>query len=296
MIDLQIRFKAFEWLNEQVQVHGDVLPRAILSKGFEFDNERIPLVSPQGIFTPKIMALPLSITTAPKGPYDDSFTEDGFLQYRYRGIDPAHRDNVGLRKLYREQIPLIYFHGIIPGKYMAVWPVFIIDDDIENLTFKVAVDEPTSINLKNNLVKEDPTIRRSYITSAIKIRLHQRTFRERVLAAYQSQCSLCKLKHQELLDAAHIVPDSDPDGRPSVNNGIALCKLHHAAFDTFIIGISPDYKIEIRSDILKEIDGPMLKHGLIELHGSSIILPSQKVYWPDQILLDKRYQKFKRAG
>lgn len=40
-----------------------------------------------------------------------------------------HRDNVGLRKAYQNGIPLIYFQGIIPGKYMAVWPVYIAGDD-----------------------------------------------------------------------------------------------------------------------------------------------------------------------
>jgi hypothetical protein len=35
----------------------------------------------------------------------------------------------------------------------------------------------------------------------------------------------------ELLDAAHILPDGHPKGEPVVPNGLALCKLHHAAFD-----------------------------------------------------------------
>ena len=74
------------------------------------------------------MEYPLTITTAPEGPYDDAFGKDGYLLYRYRGTDPNHRDNVGLREAYRNRIPLIYFHGVIPGKYLAVWPVYIIFD------------------------------------------------------------------------------------------------------------------------------------------------------------------------
>lgn len=31
-------------------------------------------------------------------PYDDEFDPSGFLRYRYRGNDPAHRDNAGLRE------------------------------------------------------------------------------------------------------------------------------------------------------------------------------------------------------
>lgn len=47
-----------------------------------------------------------------------------------------------------------------------------------------------------------------------------------------------------MLDAAHIIPDPDPDGHPEVSNGLSLCKFHHAAFDRRIIGIRPDNVID----------------------------------------------------
>jgi putative restriction endonuclease len=294
-LDHKVRLAAFHWLSEQVNIHGDVLPRELLVKGFVFQDQRIPLVAPQGIFKPKILDLPLSITTAPKGPYDDNFNQEGFLSYKYRGIDPDHRDNVGLRKALNKEIPLIYFHGIVPGRYLAVWPVYIIADEPSNLTFTVALDESESIYKEPGQIREDLSARRAYITSTVRTRLHQRGFRERVLAAYRSQCAFCRLKHLELLDAAHIIPDTEPESMPTVNNGIALCKLHHAAFDSFILGINPDYVIEVRGDVLEEKDGPMLQHGLKDLHKSKIILPSSQNLWPNRELIDRRYQKFKEA-
>jgi len=88
-----IRLKAFDWLRKQVEIHGDVLPRQILADGFEFEGQRIPLISPQGIFKPRaFQKIPISITTTFSGPYNDSFDQDGLLQYRYRGTDPNHRD------------------------------------------------------------------------------------------------------------------------------------------------------------------------------------------------------------
>jgi putative restriction endonuclease len=97
-IDHQVRLAAFSWLTDQVRIDGDVLPREILAQGFEFEGQRVLLVGPQGIFKPKLIPqVPLSITTTPKGPYDDSFGSDGFLLYRYRGTNPQHRDNAGLR-------------------------------------------------------------------------------------------------------------------------------------------------------------------------------------------------------
>lgn len=90
-------------------MHGDVLPWTILSQGFLMNGQRIPLVSQQGIFRPKHLQYPLTIRTAPKGPYNDNFTENGFLLYKYRGFNHFHPDNVGLRAAMKSSTPLIYF-------------------------------------------------------------------------------------------------------------------------------------------------------------------------------------------
>ena len=300
--DLQVRIAAFNWLSEQVNSHGDVLPRKLLAKGFEFQDQRIPLVAPQGIFKPKILELPLSITTSPNSPYDDNyFAKDGFLHYRYRGTNPYHRDNVGLRKVFKLNRPLVYLHGLQPGKYLATYPVYIIEDDPNSLTFKVSVDEVVpafeySITDITRQISEVSDARHAHFTSTVKIRLQQRSFREKVLDAYRSQCAFCRLRHRELLDAAHIIPDNLPESDSTVNNGLSLCKLHHAAFDSFILGVTPDYVIQVRKDILEEEDGPVLQHGLKGLNNSSLILPTSRTQWPNRDALAWRYEKFTRIG
>ncbi len=91
-IDQRVRVAVFNWLDEQVGMYGDVLPRSILAQGLEFEGQHVPLVATTGIFKPKILRqMPLSITTTPEGPYEDSFGSDGLLLYRYRGTDPQHR-------------------------------------------------------------------------------------------------------------------------------------------------------------------------------------------------------------
>jgi putative restriction endonuclease len=109
---------------------------------------------------------------------------------------------------------------------------------------------------------------------------------------------MCHLRHRELLDAAHIIPDADQDrGDPVVSNGLSLCKIHHAAFDARVIGIDPDgYRIAVRQDILEEVDGPMLKHGIQELAGSQILLPKQRKHRPDLERLAARFEQFRSAG
>ncbi|HET9949841.1 MAG TPA: HNH endonuclease [Longimicrobiales bacterium] len=290
-----MRTAAFEWLEAQVAIHGDVLPWKLLSDGFEWQGRRVPLVSQQGIFKPAVLEVPLSIRTSPDGPYHDAFRRDGFLHYSYRGEDPHHRENSGLRFAMVERLPLVYFHRMVPGRYLATWPVFIVGDDPDTLSFTVAVDDAAHLSLRPDSVLEvgeGTAARRAYVTTLARRRLHQRAFRERVIAAYRHQCALCRLRHDELLDAAHIVPDSEPEGEPIVSNGLALCRLHHTAFDRFFIGVRPDYVIEVRPDLLVEADGPTLRHAIQGLHGQTITLPRSRNHRPSADLLHLRYSRF----
>jgi putative restriction endonuclease len=116
------------------------------------------------------------------------------------------------------------------------------------------------------------------------------------MVAYRNRCAICRLAHPELLDAAHILPDGHPRGDPIVPNGVALCKLHHAAFDRHILGIRPDCVIEIRRDILEEVDGPMLRHGLQEVAGAVLNVPRAEVSRPRPDLLEERYEMFRNVG
>jgi putative restriction endonuclease len=300
--DARVRAAAFEWLRGKVDHHGDVLEWADLARGFELDGKRVRLIGQQGIFKPAVLrVVPLSITTSTSGPYRDEF-HAGTLGYRYRGTDPNHRDNVGLREAMRLRLPLVYFLGIGKAKYLATWPVFVVNDEPAALTFRVQVDDAAHLGLtpeeiSNELVRDDTNeARRAYVTAQVRVRLHQRTFRERVLDAYRRQCAFCRLRHEELLDAAHIIPDRDPAGEPVVRNGLALCTLHHSAFDRHFVGLDPNFRIEVRADILREEDGPTLTHAIKGLHGTAIWLPRSARDRPDPGFVAKRYEEFRSAG
>jgi len=291
--DFAVRVAAFQFLESARAANGEVLPRTLLEAGFDLQGDRVPLVGPQGIFKPRVCRLPLSITTVAGGPYLDTFSADGLILYKYRGMDRLHRDNEGMRDAMRRRAPLAYFHGHVKGRYHAIWPVFIVGDSPESLTFTVAADDVAARPVRESEVAyEDPAIRRAYVTATVSRRLHQAAFRERVLDAYRESCALCRLRHRELLDASHIAPDTDPLGEPVVSNGLALCKLHHAAFDRYILTVDPDYRIRVRRDILEEIDGPMLKHGIQELDGQPIRTPSRAIHKPARNLLALRLERF----
>jgi len=270
--------------------------------GFITDEGRIPLIGPQGIFKPAAKELPLSITTVPiiegrPRPYEDEIGDDGLIRYRYRGRDPEHPDNVGLRMAMQRKIPLVYNYGLVPGRYQPEWPVYIVGNDPANLSFTVSVDDHYQ---EFPLVDPEPfnvaEPRRKYITYLTQRRLHQESFRQRVLRAYHEQCAICRLRHDELLEAAHILPDGHPRGEPTIPNGLSLCKLHHAAFDRHILGINPDYRVEVREDILREEDGPMLRHGLQGFQNTALHTPRKPELQPNRDFLAERYELFRKAG
>lgn len=299
--EFRLRLAVFEWLADERERSGEVFSRTRLAAGITVLGRHLHLIGPQGIFKPFGFDAPLSITTSPNSPYGDRFESETVLRYAYRGTDPRHPDNVALVRSMSNRIPLVYFHGLEPNAYLAVAPVFIVGADPQTLFFRVQADDMSAFLREAtpagaSRAAEDPAPRRDYVTATVRRRLHQVAFRERVIRAYRERCALCRLAHRELLDAAHITPDADPTGEPLVSNGLALCKLHHAAFDRFFFAVRPDYRIDVRRSILEEADGPMLVVGLQQIHGQRIELPRQVAQYPDPERLRLRYEAFEQAS
>ena len=304
--DWQIRLAAMQRL-QFLRNRGDGLVRAVdLAEGFEFGGERIPLWNERrGIWRPRQLRHPgaaLTITTAPRvigrtPAYDDEIAADdrGWFGYKYEGADPDEWTNAAVRKAGELNRPLIYLYGVTKGTYEPIFPVYVTADDPATLTFRVEVDTPFTAAVPQEMPNATFAARREYQTVAVKRRLHQHRFREMVLGAYRRRCTMCNLGHVQLLDAAHIIPDHDDRGLPEIPNGLALCKIHHSAYDSNILGISGDLLIHVREDILHENDGPMLEHGLKGMAGRAIVVPRNVDLRPNPAFLDERFQRFTAA-
>lgn len=275
---------------------------------FEFRGRRIRLLGPQtGIWTLSGLshaAIGISTAYVPDGrkrPYDDEVGTDGFLRYKYRGTDPNHADNRALRAAMEMGLPLVWYQGIayVPGgQTQLFWPempVYLIGEEREFHQFVVAFEQEQRL-LTGGESPEARDIARRYNERIAKVRYHQPMFRERVLNAYETRCAVCRLPFADLLDAAHIKPDRE-GGPARVSNGMALCRIHHGAYDTDILGISPEYRIHIRTEVLETFDGPTLQHSLKEMHGESLRqLPTQRSSRPDRDFLAERFEKFRAAS
>jgi putative restriction endonuclease len=276
---------------------GDELPfEGGLKDGFLVGGRRVPFLNRQkGIHRAAVQRgrAALSIQTSWKSPYADRATDAGFV-YSYRAGDTNQADNRALREAYASQVPLVYFVGTGPGLYQVHYPSYITDDDqaVREVVVTVGVmagpmEEPEPV------LPSDP-IAREYTMREVRVRLHQRRFRNHVLPAYRYQCSVCRLQERRLLDAAHIAADAAPEGAPQISNGLSLCSIHHRAFDQNLVGVSPDYRVHISEHLLEDEDGPMLEV-LKVADGSEIVVPRKKEWRPDPQLLAKRFASFSAA-
>ncbi|MFJ4030040.1 HNH endonuclease [Paenarthrobacter sp. NPDC089989] len=301
--DERVRRAAHAWLAVRTNDGTDAIHYLDLDD-FRLDEIRVPLKSRQrGIWKPKSLEAALSITTTfrragQERPYEDAVGPDGLLRYKWQGDEPDAPDNRALRRAMENKHPLIWFFGIAPGLYQPVFPVYLLAEEREEQQFVVDIDPLRSaLNGTGDVVDtQDLEIVKRYGTRIARTRLHQRLFRSTVINAYDTRCTVCNLKHKQLLDAAHIIPDAHVDGAPVVSNGMAMCKIHHAAFDAGIMGVRPDLIVEIRSDILAEVDGPMLKHGLQERHNQKLMsVPTRRGDRPSISALEQAYESFRGA-
>ncbi|WP_291820858.1 HNH endonuclease [Bosea sp. (in: a-proteobacteria)] len=302
--DSLIRLAAFDHVRKLAEIHVHLTSEE-LKPGFSYHGERIPLINPQrGIFKPQRMRHLLSIRTVFPKPggkvwYDDQrdvhrqiFEAEETVDYAFMGTDPDAADNRWLREAYEAQVPIIYFLGVAPGRAQAMLPAFIAGWDAKALKARVAF----SVQGRDALAPPASAIERRYALRTVQQRLHQASFREAVITAYDGRCALSGLPEPLLLDAAHIVADGDERfGQAMVTNGIPLSKIHHAAFDAHLIGIDPDFRLHVSEKLMVQKDGPMLE-ALKALNGGTLHGPKRLQDRPDRDRLAMRFERFRAAA
>lgn len=284
---LELREAAFAYVRDLAEQRGGTVTRAQL-EAFTFQGVRVQLVAPmQGINNPAILDACISVVSSPTGPYDDDAVSEGIWDYAYEGTTPG-RTNIKLRRAMELGLPILFLEKVRDGVYIPYPNVIVVGDRPRDLRFELALADVSQLGDPAT----DTPVERAYRQVVVDQRLHQPKFRARVLTAYATQCTVCHFKHAELLDAAHILGDRHARGDATVTNGMAMCKIHHAAYDRNFLGVTPDYEIRIDTELLNEVDGPMLRYGLQEMHGKQIIVPKRASERPDRERLAERFAEF----
>lgn len=301
--DHELRVAANATARRLTDLYDDLVPVQALREGFEYNGRRISFGSfYKGIYRAKDQRGPAALTlttAAPKpgkpDPYDDRLdVATRTIVYHYRAGPIDQPDNRALRAAYELQVPLVYFRGIAPGQYMVVQPVFVTNDDPAARVVTLEVGLPVR-DLEGDGIKSDIDLR-AYAMREVRTRLHQHRFRQNVLRAYRNRCAVCTLREPSLVQAAHIVEDVGEEGIAAVVNGLALCAIHHLAYDRNLLGIDPSGVVHIGRRLLEKHDGPMLREGLQGFHDQQILLPRRHDERPDPNRLETRFERFLRAA
>lgn len=163
-----------------------------------------------------------------------------------------------------------------------------------HLTGKAAADMSLLNTLDTLTDSQIVTVKnqqRQVVLSQIAKKYRATDFRRRVLGAYEHRCAACGVQ-LKLIEASHIIPVAAPTSTDETRNGIALCALHHTAFDRNLLSFDERYKIEVSDSEVSRLTAENLVGGLKEFKQhlrTAIILPSDKRdYPPPQYIAEAR--------
>ena len=301
----EIRAAAIQWLGSLVEQSGtNVLPWGKIKAGFRFRGEEVYLASKAvGIFKPEQIddGAPLSIKQVCPSragrvpPYEDRELETGVVSYRLERNGERSIYNQYLVKAAQAMCPLVYMRGVADALYEVIFPVFVRNVDFAEGCAKIDLDpleQEAAFGWTDAQIAEP--LSRRYSIGLRKTRLHQQGFRQRVLLAYGFRCALTGFPLPDLLEAAHIVSDAK-GGEASVQNGIALSRLHHVAYEQNLLGIDPDGHVHLGEILKATRDGPLFEHGMLRLEGCRLRFPAFEGHHPSRAFLAEKYEEFKSA-
>lgn len=298
--DTKYIFEAFKRVADLSRTYGDAIPRKAIAEGFRYQNEKVLLDNQAvGIFKPRQMfECAISIKTTMRrdgsdGIYNDHRASDGFYKYSLQSGDPLKGNNKYLWASKNANLPFIYFHAVSPGFYTAIWPCFITEIHPEKGYALISEGSEQSVQLDKPTFYQIPDpVESQYCVRETKVRMHQASFRQNILQAYSEKCAITGLDNRKLLEAAHIIPDSRHNGAQHVNDGIAMSRLHHRAYDANLMGITPDYKIQLSEEIKSGDYNEFVSSAFLIYEGQKLKLPRNADCRPNQDKLAERFEEF----
>ncbi|MCC6446147.1 MAG: HNH endonuclease [Armatimonadetes bacterium] len=209
---------------------------------------------------------------------------DTLINASRNGIDTHNKDNNELAIAFRPDFIIDYIENLQELHAFG-------ESITESNQLRKLIAEPTEIN---NEILGRFSGKRGSIVKTITRRARNASFNGRVLKAYNYSCAFCGIQ-LKLVDAAHILPVAHEDSTDETANGVALCPLHHRAFDGALVAFDSNYKTHINrrrlEDLIKlELDGgiDLFKRSL----QSHINIPDAPIERPNKQYINKA-NKFK---
>jgi len=154
--------------------------------------------------------------------------------------------------------------------------------------FRVPPNGSLEVNPQEGIKKKvAPEITETIAT--VKQRRGQDYFREAVLNNFGGRCGITGLDLRELLIASHILPwSTHPQERLNVRNGLALSRLHDAAFDVGLIAFDENLRLILSPRLKKKISASVIKTNFADFAGIALSLPDDAQLPDPQFLIAHR--------
>ena len=153
--------------------------------------------------------------------------------------------------------------------------------------------EPTEVEIRNEqsalveALEQPPELTDDQVEyKQSQRRARDAAFGRFVKETYGGQCAFCGSKRETPkgdpeVEAAHIYPKEE-SGSDDVRNGVALCKLHHWAFDVGWLSISDEHRL-----LVKEAPERNGYSEFKQLEGNQMRLPEESALMPDSLFLNE---------
>ena len=138
---------------------------------------------------------------------------------------------------------------------------------------------------------------RRYAVLATKRALRESGFRHRVLVAYGHSCAMCGVQLR-LLDAAHILPAAHADSTDGTDNGVALCALHHRAYDGELVTFDAAFRTHVNDAMAQALQAEHRDGGMPAFRRAlrpNLALPPNRRDRPARRFIDKANELRGRA-
>jgi Predicted restriction endonuclease len=144
-------------------------------------------------------------------------------------------------------------------------------------------------------IRKSPPAGQTDATAIAKRRRGQDYFRDAVLNNFGGRCGVTQLAIRELLIASHILPwGTHVSERLNVRNGLALSRLHDAAFDQGLITFDDDLRLLLSPRLKAELPQRTVAENFGAYAGQPLTLPEDAVLPDPAFLAEHRRKTFRQ--
>ena len=174
------------------------------------------------------------------------------IQLREAALDDAVENGLAIHNKGNQELAVAFRPDLLAtyiANIEALHDCGEIDTEVEMLQ-QLGNSQERVADVHVNEVIAEP---RRHAVLATKRALRDSDFRKRVLVAYGHSCAMCGIQLR-LLDAAHILPVAHDDSTDGTDNGVALCALHHRAYDGEFVTFDARFRTHIKDAVARLLE------------------------------------------